>query len=336
VILVSPLTRTMQTATEMFPEAARAIAAAAAAQAAHATPQALHAHAQAHPGVPAAVTSLIPPAVPGHPSFVAIEMCREAHGGHPCDQRRSIAVLRREFPHVDFSLVDTDQDSWHDPARRCVRAWAQAGDQHTCACVYRPSSHQLIHLPFPSRTSRETVREVAVRGDKMLDILRSRSERNIVLVSHGVFLETLLNRCRSVTGERERQRGREKEETPQIRAGVPRPHPPPSPPPPFLLRSLACVDDTLRSRRFDNAEMRSIVVGGWGPVSYPPPLVAPARGALAQIAAAQHGQAAGPASSTSAAPASSGSGGAGGGAGSGGGGGAPGSSSMSWSSSGGK
>lgn len=47
VVLVSPLTRTLQTASYMFPEP---------------RPAGLH--------------------------FVAIEMCREAHGGHPCDQRR--------------------------------------------------------------------------------------------------------------------------------------------------------------------------------------------------------------------------------------------------------
>jgi hypothetical protein len=104
-----------------------------------------------------------------------------------------------------------------------------------------------IFFPFRSFFQcRETVREVAVRGDKMLDILRARAERNIVVVSHGVFLETLLNRC-----------------------------------------SLACVDEGLRSRRFDNAEMRSVVMGGWGPVAYAPQLPVPGRGALAQIVAAQ-------------------------------------------------
>ncbi len=106
VILVSPLTRTIQTATEMFPDAARAIAAAAAASGATSTSSGVTAQ------------SLVPPVVEGYPSFVAIEMCREAHGGHPCDQRRHISVLRREFPHVDFSLVHSDSDTWHDPQRR--------------------------------------------------------------------------------------------------------------------------------------------------------------------------------------------------------------------------
>jgi len=144
VVLVSPLTRTLETATLMFPPAA-------------------------HP---------LP--------FVAVELCREAHGGHPCDQRRPVSVVRRDFPHVDFGGVGTDADTWHDPDRR------------------------------------ETVREVAVRCDKFLALLRARPERNLVVVSHGVFLETLLNRC-----------------------------------------GLACTDDAVKGRRFENAEMRSVVIGGW-------------------------------------------------------------------------
>jgi broad specificity phosphatase PhoE len=150
VILVSPLTRALQTATLMFVDELKSR---------------------------------------NPPRFVAIELCREAFGGHPCDQRRTRSELHRDFPHVDFSLVETDEDTWHNPEKR------------------------------------ETVREVALRCDKMLDVLRARQERNIALVSHGVFLETLLNRC-----------------------------------------SLACVSEDVRSRRFDNAELRSIVIGGWSPV----------------------------------------------------------------------
>lgn len=56
----------------------------------------------------------------------------------------------------------------------------------------------------------------------LLPLLQARPERNIVVVSHGVFLETLLNRS-----------------------------------------SLYCADDPLRLKRFENAEMRSVVVGGW-------------------------------------------------------------------------
>lgn len=126
------------------------------------------------------------PAVHCPVPFVAVELCREAHGGHPCDQRRPVSAVGPEFPHVDFTGVGTDEDTWHNPDRR------------------------------------ETVREVSIRCDKFLHYLRTRPERNIVVVSHGVFLETLLNRC-----------------------------------------GLLCTDDGLKGKRFENAEMRSVVLGGW-------------------------------------------------------------------------
>ena len=79
VVLVSPLTRAVETALLMFPSD------------------------------PA-------PTVP----IVAVEWCREAHGGHPCDQRRPISVISKEFPQVNFSQVATDDDTWHRKDRRCA------------------------------------------------------------------------------------------------------------------------------------------------------------------------------------------------------------------------
>jgi hypothetical protein len=75
VVLVSPMTRAVETAVYMFPPD-------------HSVP------------------------------IVAIEMCREAHGGHPCDQRRSIGEIAKEFPHVNYSEIETDADEWHRPDRR--------------------------------------------------------------------------------------------------------------------------------------------------------------------------------------------------------------------------
>lgn len=64
--------------------------------------------------------------------------------------------IRKDFPHVDFSFISTDEDTWHNDDRR------------------------------------ETIREVAERGHAFLRFIRSRPERNIAVVSHGVFLETLV------------------------------------------------------------------------------------------------------------------------------------------------
>lgn len=131
VVLVSPLLRTLETASLMFP------------------PQGTG---------PGQVASPRPP-------MVAIELCREAFGGHPCDQRSPVSVVSKEFTHVDFGLVETDSDTWHDPERR------------------------------------ETVREVSIRAEKFIEVLKKRPERNIAVVSHGVFLETLLNKCGLYTAD---------------------------------------------------------------------------------------------------------------------------------------
>ncbi|XP_057488860.1 phosphoglycerate mutase-like protein 1 isoform X2 [Actinidia eriantha] len=39
------------------------------------------------------------------PPIVAVELCREHLGVHPCDKRRSISEYQYLFPAVDFSLA---------------------------------------------------------------------------------------------------------------------------------------------------------------------------------------------------------------------------------------
>ena len=38
-------------------------------------------------------------------NYNAEQGCREHLGCHPCDQRRQLSYLQRQFPGVDFSLV---------------------------------------------------------------------------------------------------------------------------------------------------------------------------------------------------------------------------------------
>ena len=123
--------------------------------------------------------------------IIAIEELREAFGAHPCDSRRAISHYRSLFPWVDFSHVQTDADTWAGPQR-------------------------------------ETVRDVAQRADAFLEILAALPERRIMVISHGVLLEILLNRS-----------------------------------------SLAVPDPAARSRRFDNAELRTIIVSAWSDAPTP-------------------------------------------------------------------
>ncbi|TYH87852.1 hypothetical protein ES332_D01G148200v1 [Gossypium tomentosum] len=86
------------------------------------------------------------------PPFVAVELCREHLGVHPCDRRKSISEYRLVFPAIDFSLIASDEDN----------LW--------------------------EANSREKNEEVAVRGIKFLNWLWTRKEREIAIVTHSGFL----------------------------------------------------------------------------------------------------------------------------------------------------
>ncbi|KAG8650491.1 phosphoglycerate mutase-like protein 1 isoform X6 [Manihot esculenta] len=44
------------------------------------------------------------------PPFIAVELCREHFGVHPCDKRQNISDYQFLFPAIDFSLIETDED----------------------------------------------------------------------------------------------------------------------------------------------------------------------------------------------------------------------------------
>ncbi|GBG77075.1 hypothetical protein CBR_g23401 [Chara braunii] len=89
--------------------------------------------------------------------FVAMELCRERIGRNPCDKRSAITEYKQKFPFVDFSQIETDEDTW----------WTEA--------------------------HRETDTEIGARALKFLAWLAQRKERNIAVVSHSAFLFALVN-----------------------------------------------------------------------------------------------------------------------------------------------
>ncbi|CAA0806742.1 Phosphoglycerate mutase-like protein 1 [Striga hermonthica] len=97
------------------------------------------------------------------PPILAVEQCREHLGVHPCDKRRSIGEYQCLFPAVDFSLIESDDDS----------AW--------------------------KADVRETKEEVATRGKNFFNWLFTRKEKEIAIVTHSGFLfhtlATLGNDC---------------------------------------------------------------------------------------------------------------------------------------------
>ncbi|KAM7470568.1 hypothetical protein LguiA_008751 [Lonicera macranthoides] len=86
------------------------------------------------------------------PPIVAVELCREHLGVHPCDRRRSISEYQCLFPAIDFSLIESDEDV----------LWKE--------------------------NIRETKEEVAARGAKFLNWLWTRKEKEIAIVTHSGFL----------------------------------------------------------------------------------------------------------------------------------------------------
>ncbi|KAG5543755.1 hypothetical protein RHGRI_016494 [Rhododendron griersonianum] len=84
--------------------------------------------------------------------FIAVELCREHLGIHPCDRRRSISEYKPIFPAIDFSLIESDAD-----------------------ILWKPDT-------------REKDEELARRGMKFLDWLWTRPEKEIAVVTHSGFL----------------------------------------------------------------------------------------------------------------------------------------------------
>ncbi|KAH1103334.1 hypothetical protein GYH30_037349 [Glycine max] len=86
------------------------------------------------------------------PPIVAVELCREHLGVRPCDKRRSISEYQSLFPAIDFSLIDSNEDTW----------W--------------------------KADVRETKEELAARGRKFMNWLGTRKEKEIAIVTHRALL----------------------------------------------------------------------------------------------------------------------------------------------------
>ena len=89
--------------------------------------------------------------------FLAHELVREQTGIHICDKRRPKSSQAREFPRIDFSMVESDEDS-----------------------LFR-------------HDHRETNAEVGERIYKFMDWLSCRDEKVVGISSHSGWLLTLLN-----------------------------------------------------------------------------------------------------------------------------------------------
>jgi broad specificity phosphatase PhoE len=88
--------------------------------------------------------------------WLAIECIRETTGLHPCDRRLPVSINSKTYPHVDFSLVEHDNDP-------------------------------LYHL----YNTREPTADVTRRCIEFMTWLQTRSESEIIVVTHSAYLNTL-------------------------------------------------------------------------------------------------------------------------------------------------
>ncbi|KAL0034530.1 hypothetical protein WJX79_006951 [Trebouxia sp. C0005] len=88
----------------------------------------------------------------GCPPLIAHELCREHLGRHPCDKRQTLSHYKKQFPAVDFSLIETEEDELWGP------------------------------------DFREEKDQIKARGLKFMQWLMTRPEQRIAVVSHSSFL----------------------------------------------------------------------------------------------------------------------------------------------------
>ncbi|ESR46983.1 hypothetical protein CICLE_v10001706mg [Citrus x clementina] len=111
-VITSPLLRTMQTAVGVFGGEGYA-------DGIDAPPLMV---ADAGNSNHAAISSL------NSPPFIAVELCREHLGVHPCDKRRSITEYKSLFPAINFSLIESNDDIlWTADVREANEEVAKRG-----------------------------------------------------------------------------------------------------------------------------------------------------------------------------------------------------------------
>jgi broad specificity phosphatase PhoE len=99
------------------------------------------------------------PQLKGRIPWIALECVREETGLHPCDKRlsRTVKMEDEQFSHVDFSHIEFDDD---------------------------PLYHRYLQCREPSE-------DVVQRAKDFFYWLQSRSEAEIIVVSHSAFLRHL-------------------------------------------------------------------------------------------------------------------------------------------------
>ena len=171
-VVVSPLTRTCETAFHIFGHPRK-------------------------PGLPGFLDSSDAPAgTPEHeagiqvprPRFLVREECRERYGHYVCDGRRTIEEIREEFPDFDWSQVSSNEDAWYTDEREtdedcCQRAvqfleWLNSRPERCIAVVTHSSFLRHLFGQFGEQLTQE-------KKDSLQRMAGNCELRSVVLCSHG-------------------------------------------------------------------------------------------------------------------------------------------------------
>jgi len=115
-----------------------------------------------------AVLSLGDPCEAQAPPFLATELCRERVADFMCDGHRNKSELAAEFPGIDFSLLDTEEDELF-------------------------------------KTMKEDDTKCQARGRAFLQWLCGRPEIHIAVVCHSVFLKNMLKQFGGALSVKDRE-----------------------------------------------------------------------------------------------------------------------------------
>jgi broad specificity phosphatase PhoE len=171
-VVVSPLTRTCETALHVFGHPRK-------------------------PGMPGFLCEGdAPVGTPEHaagiqvppPRFLVREECRERYGHYVCDGRRSIEEISAEFSDFDFSEVADNQDAWYGDEREsdedcCARAvrfleWLNSRPEKCIAVVTHSSFLRHLFGQFGEQMTQD-------KKDSLQRMAGNCELRSVVLCSHG-------------------------------------------------------------------------------------------------------------------------------------------------------
>lgn len=171
-VVVSPLTRTCETALHVFGHPRKP-----------GLPPFL-CEGQAPDGTPEHAAGINVP----RPRFLVREECRERYGHYVCDGRRSIEEISQEFPDFDFSEVTTNNDTYYTDEREsdedcCNRAvgfleWLNSRPEKCIAVVTHSSFLRHLFGQFGEQLTQE-------RKDSLQRVAGNCELRSVVLCSHG-------------------------------------------------------------------------------------------------------------------------------------------------------